>query len=150
MYGTLEDANTYFENRLHVDAWDEATDDNKIKALEESQKRIDLLNFKGNSVTEGIVFPRYYGDEADGTEETPEVIKIANYECAFALLDGVDPEFEQENLAVSSESYSGVSTSYSRSKYLPEHLAAGIPSAYAWRFLLQYLKTPGSVTIYRV
>lgn len=150
MYGTLAEADTYFENRLHVDAWDEATDADKTKALNEAQKRIDLLNFKGEPVTEGTVFPRYYGDEADGTEETPEDIEIAGYECAFALLDGVDPEFEQENLAVSSEAYSGVSTSYARGKIIPEHFASGIPSAYAWRFLLQYLKTSGSITIYRV
>ncbi len=150
MYGTLVNAETYFDNRLHVDAWDEAIDDFKTKALNEAQKRIDLLCYRGYEVTDGTVFPRYYGDEADGTETIPENIEIAGYECAFALLDGVDPEFEQENLAVSSESYSQVRTSYARGYYIPEHTAAGIPSAYAWRFLLQYLKTPGSVLIYKV
>jgi len=150
MYGTLAEAETYFTNRLHVDAWTEALDADKTKALNEAQMRIDLLNFTGEEVTDGTVFPRYYGDEADGTETIPDNILIAGYECAFALLDGVDPEFEQENLAVSNEAYSSVRTSYARSQGAPEHLAAGIPSAYAWRFLQQYLKTPGKVSFHRI
>ena len=150
MYGTLVDAETYFANRLHVDAWDDETDANKTKALNESQTRIDLLKFRGTEVTEGTVFPRYYGEAADGSETIPDNIKNAGYECAFALLDGVDPEFEQENLAVSSESYSSVRTSYARNQGVPEHLQSGIPSAYAWRFLRFYLRTPGSITLNRV
>jgi len=150
MYGTLVDAETYFLSRIHIDAWTESTDDDKTKALNEAQTRIDLLNFTGEEVTEGTVFPRYYGTEADGTEEVPDKIKYAGYECAFSLLDGVDPEFEQENLAVTGESYSSVSTSYNRRQGPPQHFASGIPSSYAWRFLLLYLKTPGKVPIYRV
>ncbi len=150
MYGTLIDAETYFTNRLHIGAWSDETDANKTIALNESQNRIDLLNFTGEEVTEGTVFPRYYGDESDGTEIIPENIKIAGYECAFALIDGVDPEFEQENLAISSEAIVGVRTSYSRNQGVPEHFRSGIPSAYAWRFLQQYLKTPGKVPIHRI
>lgn len=150
MYGTLVDAETYFINRLHIDAWTSETDDNKTIALSEAQYRIDLLNFTGEEVTAGVVFPRYYGDKSDGTETIPENIKIAGYECAFALLDGVDPEFEQENLSVSSEAYSLVRTSYARSQGVLEHFASGIPSTYAWRFLQQYLRTPGKVPIYRI
>ncbi len=150
MYGTLIDAETYFANRLHIDAWSDETDANKTIALNESQNRIDLLNFTGEEVTEGTVFPRYYGDESDGTETVPDNIKIACYECAFALIDGVDPEFEQENLAISSEAIAGIRTSYSRDIGTPEHLRSGIPSAYAWRFLQQYLKTPGKIPIYKV
>lgn len=150
MYGTLADADTYFAKRLHIDAWNDAIDGDKTIALNEAQYRIDLLNFTGKEVTEGAVFPRYYGDKSDGTEIVPENIKIAGYECAFALLDGVDPEFEQENLGVSSEAYSLVRTSYARSQGVLEHFASGIPSAYAWRFLQQYLKTPGKVSIHRI
>ena len=150
MYGTLVDAETYFINRLHIDAWSNETDANKTIALNEAQYRIDLLNFTGEEVTEGTVFPRYYGDESDGTETIPDNIKIVCYECAFALLDGVDPEFEQENLAVNSEGFSGVRTTYARNQGTPEHFRSGIPSAYAWRFLQQYLKTPGKVLIHRI
>ena len=96
------------------------------------------------------MFPRYYGTEADGTETVPEDIKIAGYECAYSLLDGVDPEFEQENLAVSTEAIASTRTSYARSLGAPEHFRAGIPSAYAWRFLRNYLTTPGKVSIYKV
>ena len=33
---------------------------------------------------------------------------------------------------------------------VPEHFKSGIPSAYAWRFLQNYLETPGGVSIYKV
>lgn len=148
MYGTLIDAETYFTNRLHVDAWDEETDANKTKALNEAQQRIDLLSYRGTAVGT-TVFPRYYGDSSDGTETVPDNIKKAGYECAYALLDGVDPELEQENLAVSSESIVGTRTSYNRDNML-DHIKSGIPSAYAWRFLLYYLTTPSKVSIYKV
>ncbi len=150
MYGTLIDAETYFANRLHIDAWADETDANKTIALNEAQNRIDLLSFTGEEVTEGAVFPRYYGDESDGTETIPDNIKRACYECAFALIDGVDPEFEQENLGVASEAYSLIRINYARTQGVLKHFASGIPSAYAWRFLQQYLKTPGKVSIHRV
>jgi len=80
----------------------------------------------------------------------PDNINYACYECAFALLDGVDPELEQENLGVSNAAFSSMKTTYSRDIGVPEHFREGIPSAYAWRFLRYYLTKPGSVTIYRV
>ena len=150
MYGTLVDAETYFNSRLYKDAWDDATDASKTIALNEAQIRIDLLGFAGLEVTEGTVFPRYYGDESDGTETTPDAILKAGYECAFSLLDGVDPEFEQENLAISSESYASIRTNYARSQGVPDHFKSGIPSALAWRFLEYYLETPGKISISKV
>ena len=47
--------------------------------------------------------------------EMPEAIRIAEYEIAYALLDGKDPEIEMENLAISAMGYGTVKTTYERS-----------------------------------
>ncbi|GAI17608.1 unnamed protein product [marine sediment metagenome] len=150
-YDTYTNANTYFASRLHVIAWNDSTTTEKTTALIEASTRIDRLHFRGKKVDDAqdLEFPRYYGDEADGTEVTPDDIKIAAYEVAFALLDGVDPEFEMENLAISSQGFSSIRNTYSRGE-APEHIAAGIPSAYAWRFLKPYLAKSNVVRLKRV
>jgi hypothetical protein len=79
----------------------------------------------------------------------PDDILTACYEIAFSLLDGVDPEQETENLAVVSEGYSSVRSTYNR--YLAQqHLAAGVPSMTAWRYLLPYLRDNRSFKLSRV
>lgn len=151
MYGSLVLAETYFTARLHVLAWEESTDADKTKALNEATARIDRLHFRGNQVADDqdLEFPRFYGDEADGTETTPNDILIANYECAYALLDGVDPEFELENLAAIGQGISSARSTYAEG-IAPEHTAAGIPSAYAWRFLKPYLGQTDTIKLRRV
>ncbi len=153
-YDTYLNADTYFGNRLHVMAWTESTNSDKTKALAEATARIDRLRFKGIKVAadQDLAWPRYLNqvDEDAGTETAiPNDIKIACYEVAFALLDGVDPELELENLAVSSQGFSSVRSTYSRGE-APEHFAAGIPSAYAWRFLKPWLSKGNAVKISRV
>ncbi len=150
-YDTYGNADTYFATRLHVLAWTESSNADKTKALTEASYRIDRLRFSGDVVVDGqdLEFPRYYGDEVEGDEVVPVDIKIACYECAFALLDGVDPELELENLAMSSQGISSVRNTYARGE-APEHIAAGIPSAYAWRFLQRYLARGKTVRLSRV
>lgn len=150
-YDTAANADTYFATRLHVLAWTESSTADKDKALAEASNRIDRLRFKGSKVVadQERAFPRYYGEEADGTETVPNDIKIACYESAFAVLDGVDPELELENLAVSSQGISSVRSTYARGE-VPEHFAAGIPSAYAWRFLKPYIARGNIVRLRRV
>lgn len=150
-YDTATNADIYFATRLHVLAWTESNLADKNKALTEASARIDRLRFKGNKVDSGqdLAFPRYYGDDPDGTETVPDNIKIACYECAYALLDGVDPELELENLAVSSQGVSSVRNTYARGE-VPEHFAAGIPSAFAWRYLKPYIVRGNIVRLCRV
>ena len=150
-YDTYTNADTYFGTRLHVFAWDDASTADKTKALAEATARIDRLSFSGHLVADDqdLEFPRYYGDEAEGDEVVPTDIKIACYECAYALLDGVDPELELENLAVLSQGLATAKTTYSR-REAPEHIAAGIPSAYAWRFLKPYLAQGQTVRLNRI
>ena len=147
-YETFGAANTYFDDRLHVSTWDDASTSDKTKALKEASSRIDRLQFRGLKVldTQDLEFPRYYGDEADGTEVIPDDIKIACYEIAFALLDEIDPDAD---LSVKYRKFAGVATSYNRDM-IASHLAAGIPSIYAWRFLQPYLARNKTVKLNRV
>jgi len=149
-YDTVENADIYFENRLHVLAWGDSTPAEKTVALIEASQRIDRLRFSGNKVetAQDLAFPRYYGDDPTGLETVPNDIKIACYEIAFALLDGVDPELELENLNLSSQAFSGVKMHY-LGALPPEHLAAGIPSALAWSYLRTYLANGNSVRLNR-
>lgn len=147
-YDTYTNADTYFGKRLHVLSWTDASNTNKTKALEEASSRIDRLQFSGLLVDEDQEreFPRYYGDDPDGTETVPDDIKIACYEIAFALLDDIDPDAD---FTIVSRKFDRVSTTYNRD-YLAEHLAAGIPSVLAWRFLQPYLSRAKTIKLNRV
>lgn len=148
-YDTYDNADVYFATRLHVAEWTRSTQTEKTIALTEASARIDRLRFAGEKVEDDqdLKFPRY----DDGTTDliTDTDIKIACYEVAFALLDGVDPDLELENLAVLSRGISSARTTYDRGE-VPEHFAAGIPSAYAWSFLKPFLRPSGTIKIHRV
>ena len=80
----------------------------------------------------------------------PDQIKRACYEIAFALLDGVEPDVELENLAVVSQGYAGIRTTYNRIQQPIEHLVAGIPSATTWRILKPFIRDGKAVKTSRV
>ncbi|KKN11710.1 hypothetical protein LCGC14_1023820 [marine sediment metagenome] len=150
-YGTYIEANAYFANRLHVLAWDEAASTQKTIALAESTSRIDRLRFSGLQVEEDqdLEFPRYYGDDPDGTEVIPDEIQNACFELAYVLLDGVDPDLEFENLGLASQRYSSVGLTNQPNVSL-DHISAGIPSASAWRFLRPFLADSKGIQLNRV
>ena len=152
-YDTYDNADDYFEGKLHTLAWDEATNAQKTTALIEATQRIDRLRFSGFQVDDDqeLEFPRYYDLEAgaEGDEEVPDDILIATYEVAYALLDGVDPDLELDNLRVTSNAYGNVKMTTAAND-TPEHTAAGIPSVTAWRYLLPYLAPAKTVKLRRV
>lgn len=78
----------------------------------------------------------------------PGQIEVACFEIALCFLNGFDPEIEARNLQVTSQGYAGARTSYNRD-YIPEHLRAGIPSAYAWSLLKPFLADVQQVRITR-
>ena len=82
-YVDLEEANEYFNSRLHADAWAEASDADKEKALQQATKAIDRQPLKGKKTDAGqiLAFPRY------PDEEIPEAVKEACCEEALALLE---------------------------------------------------------------
>jgi hypothetical protein len=165
-YGTLTEANQYFDNRLHESAWYGARPNDRPKALIAATRIINTLNFKGykspvftlledNSdataeqiraaeATQANEFPR--GSDT----EVPEDIRIACYEIAHSLLDGKDPELELENLGISSQGYESVRTTFSRSQVPIEHIVNGVPNASAWRLIRPFLRDEDAIKLARV
>jgi hypothetical protein len=165
-YGTLNEANEYFDNRLHESAWYGARPSDRPKALMAATRIINTLNFKGykspvfdlleaNSeatdeqirtaeATQPNEFPR--GSDT----EVPEDIRIASYEIAHSLLDGKDPELELENLGISSQGYESVRTTFSRSQVPIEHIINGVPNASAWRLIRPFLRDEDALKLARV
>lgn len=147
-YASVSQAQDYFDDRLNTSAWDAHTlsgDDSQEKALKQATRIIDRLNYIGSKVDEAQEhqFPR--GDDT----VVPDDIINACAEIALALLDGVDPEIEMENLNMTSEAYGQVKVSYDRTQPA-EHILAGVPSATAWRFLKPYLRDHRNVVLSRV
>ena len=82
-YVSLTEANEYFSTRLHADAWAEASDADKEKALAMATKAIDRQPLKGRKTdsAQPLAFPRY------PDTEIPEVVKEACCEEALAILE---------------------------------------------------------------
>ena len=140
------DAGTdYFATRVGSDAWDSAENTDRDKALGHATRIIDSLNFLGQKLDAGQenAFPRF------GQTDVPNDIIFACCEIALALLDGINPEFELENLSQTSTKYANVSTTFNRDS-LPEHILAGVPSSTAWRYLKPWLQDNRNVTLVRV
>ena len=137
--------NTYFATRLNTDAWDESSTADRTAALTMATEAIDRLNLRGDLADDDqeLQFPR------DADTDIPADIKKACAEIALALLDGVDPDLEFENLGMTSQGYSNVRSTYDRSRAV-EHVVAGIPSITAWRYIKPYLRDGHSVRVHRV
>jgi len=145
MYLTVPDADDYFDSRLENDVWLDADDNQKERAIITAGKYIDRLNFAGDVAATGQEhqFPR--GDDTT----IPDDVKEACCELAYALLDGIDPELEIENLSMTAQGFGNVRTTYDRTDK-PVHILAGIVSVTAWRLLLPYLRDNRSVNLCRV
>lgn len=148
-YISIIEATEYFTTRINSDAWlsyepVSGTVDARLAALVTATRAIDQLKLKG-SKPEGQEnqFPR------QGQTEIPVAIKLATAELAYSYLDGIDPHFEYESLAMISQQYSNVRSSYDRS-VLPEHIVAGVPNIVAWRYLIPYLAKSENVRLNRV
>ena len=150
-YIDIYEADDYFNERMNISAWEDATDDDgsegtsRLRALKMATKIIDRLNFAGNKAVsdQENQFPR--GDDA----EVPQDIMDACAEIALALLDGVDPELEFENLNMIAQQYSSAKSTYDRSNAAP-HIVAGVPSIVAWYLLIPYLRDNKTVDLHRV
>jgi hypothetical protein len=165
-YGTLDEADSYFAKRLHEVAWSSASVLDREKALIAARGVIDALSFKGNKasvytllqadssatqdeiraaeVSQPLEFPR------GADTAVPEAVRIAEYEIAYALLDGKDPELELENLAVNAMGYGAVKTSYERSQLPIEHIINLVPSSVAWRLLKPFLRDSDALKLSRL
>jgi hypothetical protein len=146
-YVTIAEADTYFATKLFADAWNNASTDNKQKALYEATRAINMLNYTGSKADadQEHEFPRDIEDSVSYNDD----VKQACYEIAIALLDGVDPQKERENVNLESQAFAGVRATYNRAS-VQEHVNAGIVSSTAWAYLRRWLRDSKIVRIYRV
>lgn len=128
-YASLDDFESYCDERLNVDVFWDADDDDRSRALLMAARRLNRENWRGSpvSATQALAWPRsdvvkpdpvrgldlsYYGDEYL-TTEIPQIIKDAQCELALAYLDGFD---DGEEDSIDSFSADGVSVKFRGSR----------------------------------
>lgn len=144
-YGTVDEADDYFEERLNSTAWHNSSQ--KEIALKQSTRLIDRLNFVGckASDTQELQFPRGIDTEV------PLDVKYACYEVAITILsEDYDFDAMLNDARVVKRRFDVVETEYDRKSSVPDHLLVGIPSALAWSYLLPYLRDPRTINLSRV
>lgn len=92
-YGTLEEAETYMESRLHITNWSDASDDEKDSALIWATRLIDAtVRFTGvkASVEQALEWPRtgMYDRSSNAIDDDviPQQLKDVQFELALLLL----------------------------------------------------------------
>jgi hypothetical protein len=165
-YVTIQEAQAFFECKLHEVAWSSSTAKERVPALIEATRIIDSLSFKGVksvvyltlqnnpdatvqelqdvAATQDLEFPR------GADTSIPERIQWACCEIAYALLDGVDPEFELENMSMNDHGIGSVRASFNRNQNPLEHFMNGVPSSTAWKYLRPFLRDDKRVRLTRV
>jgi hypothetical protein len=165
-YGTVIDADTYWNTRLPSRIWAGATQDNKIKAMRMATQAIDRLNIAGLKQDDNQIlqFPRRNDMVIDSTDPgadldavtviqtfsigVPEDIKVATYICAEKFLGGWDADSEITNLMALENRIGPAASKYDRSFAL-EYVKAGIPSPTAWLLIRPYLRDPMELSLSR-
>lgn len=146
VFGSEAGADRYFSERLDSQLWELANTDTRRKVLIQATRAINVLRFAGekNVSTQPLEWPR------NGEATIPETIMQATYEEALALLKGIDPDTEADNLNVTSRAFGKVRTDY-EVRYAPrqQHIVAGIASAKAWQLLKQHLDPSTSLQLRR-
>lgn len=117
-YISLDDADTYFENRGNT-AWDAASDTAKEEALLRACDYLDTLNWKGYKAEyeNSLEWPRESVDDrngyAVGNDEIPQ--KVINAQCEAALLEltagTLTPTLDKDD-RIRSEKVDVIETSY--------------------------------------
>jgi Fe-S cluster assembly ATPase SufC len=144
-YITSEDATAYFKyQKLFADAWEAASSTQRTVSLQMATNLMETISYAGDKTDEEqeLQFPR------GGDVDIPSDIQYACAENAYALLDGVDPELEYDNLRTVSRGFSSVRSSQNTT-ILPEHKIAGIPSYIAWRLMTPYLRDRRALKVLR-
>ena len=165
-YATIQEAQAYFDCKLHESAWSTSNPLQREPALIEASRIIDSLNFKGEknvvyllldadadstaaeiraaNATQVLEFPR----GADTV--VPDRILWACFEITYALLDGVDPQMELESMSMNDYGIGSVRASFNRTQAPQEHFMNGVPSATAWKYLVPFLRGGDHCRLIRV
>jgi len=95
-YATVAEADTYFKDRLDVEAWISAEPTQKAQALVTATSLIDTLNWTGVAVSEtqplafprsGVFFDPRLGMDIEFNDSVPSRIIQATFELAYHLLN---------------------------------------------------------------
>jgi len=157
-YATVAEGDTFFAMRLKASPWTDSSFDDREKSLVEASQRISRLNFAGDKLDPAQIlqFPRknVFQTSVSNVQITqdsaiPADIKVACFLIAYKLLDGWEPDIEDENLSKTQSIYHQIRMHYERA-FVPDYIKAGIPSAEAWSYLRPYLLDPGEMTMSRV
>lgn len=170
-YVTVDEGDEYFRWSLNSAAWDDASNDDKSKAIVTATRAIDRLNFSGLRTSDwtrfrcigaetGLVTTLDPGSDSpppgqplefprNGSQTIPQDIKNATCEIAIALLDGVDPQLEMRGLGSLSQRFSSASASFdtAAARMAIRH---GIVSHVAWTWIFPYLADPLEINTKRV
>jgi len=151
-YIDLTGADSYFETRLNADAWDNASEEEKKKALITATNRIDYYNFIGvkYDADQPLEFPRRYFhqiepfyryDQELQDGETPQEVKDATCEEAIELLDLNTALEKKQKQGITSESIGDTSRSYSEDAVKRKLQGRKLTSPEAKSLLQQYIKS---------
>lgn len=93
-YVTVEEANAYFEDRMHASSWDELDEEVKSSLLVTSSQMLDwYVKWKGLKATstQSMAWPRTDVILPDGSEIDDDVlpleVKTASFEQAFSNME---------------------------------------------------------------
>ena len=154
-YGSLVEANNYFEQRLHTFSWNKSSADDRTRANNQAFEGINMFSYidekfpvsaildANPNATEAELQTAYLTQAGEfprgNSNVVPDAIMWAQFLWSFALLDGRVPEEDFEQLAVTSQAYGGVRQAYNRQISM-DHLALLIPSPQAYNYLLPYFR----------
>lgn len=141
---SVSDGDAYFATKLNVRAWTGSSSPRKQAALNDATRIINRFRYISCKVdsNQSHEWPRI-------NLGIPEDILIAQYEIAFALLQGKDPEREIRSAYITSRGVSSVRTSYD-TRNIPVFISLGVPSAVAWQYLLHYFSNPRDIHLNRI
>lgn len=155
MLVTLAESETYFNSRPFTEDWLASSNDDKTKFLTMASNKIEKLPFIGQKEdneqttlfprliktnSPGITFsefPSYYGTNYVVVEETPDEVKWAVYEEAFAIFKYMNNErYGLREQGIASASRGGLSENYET--YRPiEELMSSMAKSYLRDWIIQ-------------
>ncbi len=146
-YGSAAGGDLFHQRRINAFDWEDATLEDKVKALYDATGMIDKFQFIGDKVvsTQGLEFPRDRTKRDDtvvligGTSGVPVSIENAAYLISDALIGGRDPQSDFDSLRVKSETIAGIRTEFESARVPSEHIANLVPSPAAWALIRPFL-----------
>lgn len=167
LYRTIADADAYFRNQLYASDWTGASDEDRNKALLAATRAVDSLKYRGYKKTvydalaadpladDATLLAAYnaqlhqFPRDTQDVDTVPDDVFWAVCEEALSLLSGKRPEYEFENLPLSSDGVGSFRTSADRSQMPPKHLSNLVTSPIAWKYLQRWLDPSNNFTVIR-